>query len=346
MHRDPRGLFSWCAHHPWTVAFVLSGVLALGVVCSVGIGAVTLAPGRVWLALVSPGSATPTDVTIVWDLRLPRTLLAAITGAALAASGAAFQGLFRNPLADPFVIGASSGAAFGATLAIMLGLGGSFLGLGPVPVAAFAGAIGAVALVYMLAGTGSATSVGTLLLAGSALGTVLSAVVSFLMISGEQPWIQVFSWLLGGFSGRSWPHLALVAPYVLIGVGGVWLLARPLDALTGGDDAARSLGLPLAGARLAIVATASLAAAASVAVSGIIGFVGLIAPHIARVVLGGSHGRLIPVSGLLGAILLVIADCVARSVLAPVEIPVGIITALLGGPFFLFVLRTRGLRLA
>jgi iron complex transport system permease protein len=316
---------------------LLAAVLAV----SLGMGAISLSPRRIFAALLHPSSAPGSDVTILWNLRLPRTLLAAMTGAALAAAGAAFQGLFRNPLADPFIIGASSGAAFGATLALMLGFGSTLLGLGPVPLAAFVGALVTVFVVYALAGSGSAP-VGALLLCGSALGTMLSAVVSFMLISKEQPWFTVFSWLLGGFSGRSWNHVWASAPYLAAGIVALWAAARPLDALAGGDEAASSLGLNVGWARTLIVAAASLATAASVAVAGTVGFVGLIAPHMARLLFGGGHARLIPMSAVLGAILLVAADNLARTILAPTEVPVGIITAALGGPFFLYLLRTRG----
>jgi len=322
----------------------LLALLGVVIVLSLGLGAVKVSPARIAALIGDPTAATTSEATILWQLRLPRTLLAAACGAALAVSGTGFQALFRNPLADPFVIGASSGAAFGAAVAVLLGLDIAMGGLSPVPAAAFVGAIGAVALVYALAGLGQTASAGMLLLAGSALGTMLSALVSFLMISGEQPWLHILNWMLGGFSGRSWLHCRVALPPLLLAVAGMWLLARPLDVLVGGDDAARSLGLSIRRARLAIVGVASLATAVSVSVAGVIGFVGLIAPHIARTLIGGGHRRLIPASALLGAIIMVAADAVARSVLAPIEVPVGIITALLGGPFFLFVLRTRGAR--
>lgn len=333
-------------HRRATWIFPLLAMLLVAVLgISLGLGAIKVPPSRIWAALASQTTAAESDVTIIWHLRLPQALLAAAVGAALAASGTGFQGLFRNPLADPFVIGASSGAAFGATLAIILGFETLSLILGPVPLAAFVGALAAVLIAYLLAGTGPGSSVGTLLLAGSALGTMLTVLVSFLMISGEQPWFQVFNWILGGFSGRSWAHLWIALPHLLLAIFGLWLLSRPLDALVGGDDAARSLGLRVRTARFAIVAVASLATAVSVAVAGVIGFVGLIAPHTARALIGGGHRRLIPASALLGAILMVAADAIARSALAPIEVPVGIVTALMGGPFFLVILRRRGIRI-
>lgn len=333
----------------YSAAWMIAGLavlLVVAVVLSVGFGAVSVSLTRIWALVLDPTSAAPGDLTIIWQLRLPRTLLAATVGAALAVSGAGFQALFRNPLADPFVIGASSGAAFGAAVVIMLGFDLSVRWLSPVPGAAFAGAVGAVALVYLLAGFGRNASAGMLLLAGSALGTMLSAMVSFLMISGDQPWLQILNWMMGGFSGRSWLHCQVAMPPLLLTIAALWLLARPLDALVGGEEAARSLGLPIRRTRLAVVAFSSLATAVSVSVAGVIGFVGLIAPHIARLLMGGGHQRQIPASALLGALLMVCADALARSVLAPVEVPVGIVTALLGGPFFLFVLRTQGTRFA
>lgn len=323
----------------------LSGLLLVTLVASLGLGAVSLTPGQVLevLATRTPwgGSVEKVNVTIVWDLRLARALLAALIGAGLAAAGAAFQGLFRNPLADPFIVGASGGAALGATLAITAGLRWSGAGFGPVPLAAFAGAILAVFVVYLVAETGGHAPAVALLLAGAALSTVLSAAVSLLMLLNDRALHEVFTWLLGGLGGRSWSHLKASTPYLLVGLSVLWLLARPLDALASGEETAQSLGLSLPHARGAIVAAASLTTAAAVAVGGIIGFVGLIAPHAARLLFGADHHRLIPASALLGALLLLLADDLARTVVAPVELPVGIVTALLGGPFFLYLLKTR-----
>ncbi len=333
-------------HRALVLLMVASVLLVLVMAASMGFGSVFIKPQALVSAVLRASDADAVNVTIVWDLRLPRTLLAALVGGALATAGAAFQGLFRNPLADPHVIGASSGAALGATLAISFGASAGALGFGPVPLCAFAGALATVAIVYVIAETGGGASVASLLLAGTALGAMLSAMVSFLLIWREQPWFHVFSWLLGGFSNRSWHHVQTALPWLLTGMGALWLMARPLDALLGGDDAARSLGLPIRAARLVLVAAAGLAVAAAVAVSGIIGFVGLIAPHIARWLVGAGHARLMPMSALLGAMLLVLADTFARTILSPGEIPVGIVTAALGGPFFLYLLKTRGRRLA
>lgn len=322
---------------------LLTGGLACALVLSLGIGSVPLAPARVVHALLRPNdqAVRTADIAIVWDLRLARALLAACVGAGLAGAGAAFQGLFRNPLADPFVIGASGGAALGATVAIVLG--GAVAGSGvSVPLAAFGGALLAVALVFGIAQSSGDESATALLLAGAALSTMLGALVSLLMLFNDRQLQEIFAWLLGSFSGRSWPQLALSAPPLLLGLVALWLLARPLDALLSGEETARSLGMPLGRTRAVIIAAASLTTAAAVAASGIIGFVGLIAPHIARLLCGASHARLIPASALIGALLMLLADSAARSMLPPLELPVGIVTAVIGGPFFLWLLARRG----
>jgi iron complex transport system permease protein len=327
--------------------FIIMAILLLAliavIIISLGVGAVYIPPQRVVDALLHPNvaSAHSTDVAIVRELRLPRIVLAAAIGAGLAAAGAAFQGLFRNPLADPFVVGASSGASLGATLAIILGLNWHFAGFGPVPLAALIGALLAVFTVYNIAELGGNAPAISLLLAGAALSTLLSALVSLLMLMSDDTLHQVFSWTLGGLSGRSWPHLVSSAPSLIIGLGALFLMTRPLDALASGDEVAQSLGLPLRQARGLIVAAASLTTAAAVAAGGVIGFVGLIAPHVARLLFGSPHRRVVPGSILIGAILLLLADDIARTILAPMELPVGIVTSILGGTFFLYLLKSR-----
>ncbi len=270
---------------------LLLGLLVLASIVSVAVGAVVLPLPRVLRALLQPRAVgvQATDATIVWDIRLGRVLLAALIGAGLAVSGTALQGLFRNPLADPFVIGASSGAALGATLAIVSGFG-------PVSLVAFVGALLAVTAAYSIAEIGGVVPATALLLAGAALNTFLSAIVALVMLFNEQSAYAVLNWLLGGLSGRSWSQLSASLPYMAIGLSVLWLLARPLDALAFGDETAQSLGLPLGRARGVIVAAASLTTAAAVAAGGTIGFVGLIAPHAARLLVGAEHARLIPAS--------------------------------------------------
>lgn len=309
---------------------VLAAVLALAGAGSLLVGSASIPAGKAAEILLGAGSSL--DRTILLDLRLPRVLLAIVVGAGLAGAGTAYQGLFLNPLADPFVIGASSGAALGATVAILLGVSG-------LPFAAFLGSLGAVGLVYLLGGSGGSSSPLTLLLAGAAVSTIVGALVSLLMILNDQSLGVIFNWLLGGLSTATWRELGYGAPMIAVGIAALALFSRPLDALALGDDTARSLGLSVGTFRLAIVLAATLTTAAAVAAAGIIGFVGLVAPHAARRIVGGRSSRLLPASCFLGALLLLLADGAARGLAAPREIPVSIVTALVGGPFFLLLLR-------
>ncbi len=317
---------------------VLLAVLAVVATASLGVGSVRLSPARILAALSGEGS----DATIVRDLRAPRVILAALVGLALGAAGAAYQGLFRNPLADPYVIGASSGSALGATL-VMVSLGGAgALGFGAVSLGAFLGAMAAAGLVYASTAWWGPAPIVTLLLAGTAVSSSLGAVVWLLMVLNNEELARIVLWMMGSLAGRGWATVLGGTPYIVVGFAGLCVLARPLDALSLGERQAAALGLPLRRMSGFVVAAASLATAAAVAVAGIIGFVGLIAPHVARAFVGARHRYLIPASGLAGAILLVLADDLARTVVAPVELPVGILTAILGGPFFLIVLRRSG----
>jgi len=316
---------------------VFAGLISLLVIVgllSLGMGAVNISPSET-LAALRGNPVKPSHLTILWDFRVARVLLAILCGSSLASAGAAFQGLFRNPLADPYIVGASGGAALGATLAVVLGDSGAIV---PIGVAGFIGALAAVLLVYAIAEASNYGSVVALLLAGAAMSTMLSAIVSMLLILSDEVLHEIFAWLMGGFSGRSWPHLAQSGAAAGLGIAIIWLMARALDALSAGESSAEALGLNLRRARLLIVIGASLATAAAVAASGIIGFVGLIAPHLARRLIGAGHAGVIPASMLLGSILLLFADDLARTVAAPLELPVGVFTALLGGPFFLFLL--------
>jgi iron complex transport system permease protein len=320
-------------------AFLLLGLgaaLALAAVFSLAVGSTDIPARRTLEILTTSGPSL--ERTILVDLRLPRIFLAIVVGAGLAGAGTAYQGLFLNPLADPFVIGASSGAALGATTSILLNLGA-------LPLAAFLGALGAVGLVYLLGGSGggggSSSPLG-LLLAGAAVSTIVGSLVSLLMILNDKSLGVIFNWLLGGLSTATWRELGYGAPMIGAGLVMLWLLSRPLDALALGDDTASSLGLSVVGFRFAIVLAATIATAAAVATAGIIGFVGLVAPHAARLIVGGRNGRLLPASCLFGALLLLLADDAARILAEPREIPVSIVTALVGGPFFLYLLRRRG----
>jgi iron complex transport system permease protein len=326
--------------------------LLFGLLLAAGAGGLLVGSVRVSAAdvvsilLGRPSPTTESDRIIIREIRLPRVLLAAAAGAGLAAAGAAYQGLFRNPLADPFIIGSASGAALGATLVLALDLFEGTLGLSAVALGAFVGALSAAVVVYALAGAGRGLSLAAILLTGAAVGNLLSAGVWVVLALDDRPMRQVFAWLTGSFIGKGWPELAATAPWLVVGIAGVWLLSRPLDALTGGEESARLLGLPVRAAAWAVLAFGCMATAAAVAAGGIIGFVGLMAPHLARALVGHRHILLIPAAALVGATLLLLADTGARVALQglraaedPTELPVGVVTALLGAPFFLYVLR-------
>ena len=279
---------------------------------------------------------------IVLDIRLPRVMTAGIVGASLAFSGAAYQGVFRNPLASPYLLGVASGAALGAAIAIISPLDAGTYGFGWVPLFAFVGGGVTVVLVYGLSRSADGVVTNTsLILAGVALSAILGAVTSFIMLTGGQRAQPIFSFLFGTLNTASWERLALGAPYLVIGGAVVLAYARLLNVMQLDEDQARQLGVDVARTRLIVLAASSLVAAAAVAIAGVIGFVGLIIPHIVRLAFGSDHRQLLPLSALLGASFLIGTDVLARTLIAPQEIPVGIITAVAGGPFFLYLLRTR-----
>lgn len=323
----------------WATAAVLVALLALAAVFSATVGSVSLSPPELLGALGLGPRADATARTIVLQIRLPRIALAATVGAALAGAGTVFQGLFRNPMADPYIIGVSAGAALGATAAIVLNVSFAILGVSAVTLLAFVGALLVTLLVYRLAWFRGDVVVEHLLLAGVAVGAFLAAIISALQLLGGESLQQVLFWLMGGFSGRTWDHVGLAAPYVVAGFIVAAVLARDLNLLVLGDETARALGVQTNRVRALLIAAGSLMAAAGVAVSGLIGFVGLVVPHLMRLLVGPDHRRLLPVAALAGALLLLLADTVARTIAPPTEIPVGIVTAALGAPFFLFLLR-------
>ena len=320
---------------------LLMGVCLLGV----GIGTVGISPASTirligWkLGLTAYPQGVPASTAVIlFELRVPRVLLGVMVGGALAASGAVFQSLFRNPMADPAIVGVSSGAALGAVAVILLG-GGVYAGGLAVPVAAFLGALAVAFLVYRLARIGPAVQVATLLLAGIAVAAVVSAVISLAMtLAGEQI-RSIYFWLLGGLAGRGWGTLQAALPLVALGLVMAILSLRDLNVMALGEERAAQLGVEIERFKRTTLATGALLAGAAVSVAGVIGFVGLITPHILRLLLGADHRRLIPASVLGGGALMVLADLVARTAVAPEEIPVGAVTALLGGPFFLYLLR-------
>lgn len=277
--------------------------------------------------------------TIFFDIRLPHAVLMALTGMALGGSGAAYQGLFRNPLADPYIIGVASGAGLGAILAMTAHWPTTALGMAAIPIAAFVGALITVALVYSIARVGRTTPVTTLLLAGVAVGTFASALTSMLMLLSQSELHRAIAWLLGGFAIGGWQPVFASLPYLGIGLGALVLLGRPLNVLQFGDEEALQLGLDVEKFKLVVVAAASLVAATAVSFSGIIAFVGLVVPHLVRILWGFDYRRLIPLATIGGGAVLLAADVIARTILAPRDLPVGIVTSVAGAPFFLWLLR-------
>ena len=319
------------------VAALLAGVL----VGPVDIGIVDIAKSALarvpFLDVTSPLS--PTEEAIVWELRIPRVALGAVVGATLALAGATYQGVFRNPLADPYLLGVAAGAGLGATLAIAYGPGSGqryFL-----PLAAFAGAVLAVGAAYLIGTSfrGEHTAA-TLILAGVTVAAFFTAVQTLVQQENSETLNEVYSWLLGSLSTAGWHEVTLVLPYVALASIVLFLHRRTLDVLAVGDDEARSLGVDVARVRLLLVASATLATAAAVAVAGLIGFVGIVVPHLVRLTVGSSYRVVIPLSVAVGAAFLVFADVVARTILAPAELPIGVVTAFIGAPFFALVLRT------
>jgi iron complex transport system permease protein len=327
--------------------FLLNGILlVLALLLSVAVGSVFIPPEALAGLLLGrlPGIQISADwpeafSIILFRIRLPHTALVTLTGAALAGSGAAYQGLFRNPLADPYLIGVASGAGLGAVLAMASPLSGRWLGLYTVPVAAFLGAMLTVGIVYSLARAGRQIPMTTLILAGVAVGSFASALTSFLMLRSHGELRRTLAWLLGGFSIGGWEPVLAVTPYILIGLLVLGFSGHALNVLQFGDEQAEQLGLRVERTKLILIAAASLVTAAAVSFSGIIGFVGLIVPHLVRLLWGSDYRRLIPLSVLGGATALLVADLLARVVMAPEELPVGVLTALAGAPFFLWVLR-------
>lgn len=329
----------------------LAGILLAAIVLGATFGSVSITPSALAeMTLNRLGLAQfvvtwrPQDEVIFFDLRLPRVIAAALVGLALATAGALFQGLLRNPLADPYVIGTSGGASLGAVIGIMLSTPLTLLGFGVVPLAAFVGALGAMALVYQIARIGGRTPVVTLLLAGFAVSTMLGYSVSFLLIVNDRLQLnlpRVYAWLLGGITVSAWSQLLVIGPLIALTALASLSFGRSLNALSLGEEMAAQLGVPIEREKLLLIVAGSLLTAAAVSISGLIGFVGLIVPHIIRLGCGPDNRLLLPASGLAGAAFLVVADLLARTIITPTELPVGILTAFLGGPFFLYLLRSR-----
>lgn len=339
--------YSQRRRHLFTWVGCLCLVLLGSVPVAVGIGPVAIAPGTVADIIIghlvpahSARGASDAEKTIVWLVRMPRVLLAAVVGAGLALAGVALQAMVRNVLADPYILGVTSGASTGAAATILFGLG-TALGISSVALSAFAGAAFATAALFLLARVGGHITSVRLLLAGVSIGYVLSAVTSFLIFASDSPHgaRAVLFWLLGSLSKARWSSLLAAAAAVAVVLIVLVLWARRFDALAIGDDTARTLGTSPERFRVQALLLVSLCVGAVVAVSGGIGFVGLIVPHVARLCVGGSHRRVFPVAALLGAIFLIWADVLARVAFAPRELPLGIVTAVLGAPLLFLLVR-------
>jgi iron complex transport system permease protein len=327
---------------------IAAAFLVAAMLFSALVGAADLNPLATVAALLDripfirlPSHLSPLDRAVLFEIRLPRIVLCAMVGALLSVAGAGYQGVFRNPLVDSGMLGASAGAGLGATLAIVY-LGGA--GPAAVPVAAFAGSLAGVAIAY---GAGAARSPGTatLLLAGVAVGMFLTAVQTFVLQRSAQDLQAVYSWLLGSLSGATWRQCVEILPYSAVSVAIVLVHGRQLDVLSVGDEEARGLGMHPGRVRLIVVAACALAAASAVAVSGLIGFVGIVVPHVVRRLAGTSYRLVLPLSLLGGAGFLVLADTLARTVLSPAELPIGVVTAVIGSPVFIWILHsTRAVR--
>ena len=314
-----------------TLRWALAGVAALVVALLAGLA---LGPTAIPLGDVLDGGLTPLDEAVLWELRAPRVALGALVGGTLAIAGGAYQAVFRNPLADPYLLGAAAGAGLGATVAIV------YAGAVPLPLAAFAGATAAVGGAYVLGRSVGGRDTATLILAGVAMAAFLTALQTLLLQSDTDNVRSVYTWLLGRLSAAGWSDVLLAAPYAAISVAAILAHRRVLDVLRVGDDEALALGVPVGRVRLLVVGAATLGTAAAVAVSGLIGFVGIVVPHAVRLLAGTSYRIVLPLSVLFGAAFLVLADLGARTALAPAELPIGVVTACIGAPFFVVVLRT------
>jgi iron complex transport system permease protein len=337
---SPRGLapFSVGAAAAFLALAVTVGVLVGPI--DLGIGPVVSSVGeRLHIPGVS-SSLSATEESILWDIRMPRVVLAALVGGTLALAGATYQGVFRNPLADPYLLGVAAGAGLGATLAIAY-LPPGLRGQEFIPVAAFVGGTAAVLLTYSVGrSAGRERDAATLVLAGVTVASFFTALQTFVQQQNSDLQQQVFSWILGSIPSSGWSDVVLVLPYVAVAAGVMLAHRRVVDVLNLGDDEASSLGVDVRRTRLLLVAAATVGTAAAVSIAGLIAFVGIIVPHAIRLLVGTGYRALLPLSVVAGAGFLVLADVIARTALAPAEVPIGVVTAFFGAPFFALVLRT------
>jgi iron complex transport system permease protein len=327
------------------IPFAACAVVGIAIV-AIGLGSVAIPPLTVFKVLWAQlpfTNVTPdwpaTYETIVLQIRLPRVLLVALTGASLAISGATYQGLFRNPLADPYLIGVASGAGLGAIIAVAWDVPRALFGATAIPIFAFACAVITVTLVYGLGRIGPRAPTTTLIMAGVALGTLTSSLATFIMVSLNQQAVRVLNFLLGGYGGAGWDAIIAILPFAALGSLVMLAYARPLNVLLFDEEQAQQLGIHVERVKIILIAAATLCTAAAVSFSGLIGFVGLVVPHAMRLLCGPDHRRLLPLSAWAGAGFLMLADLLARTLIAPQELPLGIVTAFVGVPFFLYLLR-------
>jgi iron complex transport system permease protein len=334
----------------WRVSlYSIAGLAAAGLVIALlalTVGSVRIPFTTVWGVLIShlpfiniARNWPSTSDMIITSIRLPRILMAGTVGAALGVAGATYQGLFRNPLADPYLIGVAQGAALGAVIGFLLPV--TFLGTNFIPLLAFAGALAAVSVVYLVARVGKALPMTTLILAGMAIGSFLISVTSYITLISADKMPGILTWLIGRFSMSNWDQFKLIAPYIVIGILVILLFARPLNVMQLDEEQAQQLGINVERTKLILLAAATLITAAAVCFVGTIGFVGIIVPHAVRLVWGPDHRSLLPLSAIGGAILMIVADTASRTLIPSSEIPVGVITAFVGAPFFLILLRRR-----
>jgi iron complex transport system permease protein len=333
-------------HRVALVAAATVVALSAAVVCGLVIGPTSIGTTRVIGDVFSHvgighSTLTPLQSIIVWQIRAPRMVLGLLAGAMLAVAGGTYQGVFRNPLADPYLLGVAAGAGLGATIAIA-DVGGGLSTPSWTPILAFGGAMIAVAFTWIVGGRGLRSSTATLILAGVAVASLLTSVQTFLLQKSTPESIaRVYIWLLGSLASANWGSVTLVLPYVVVCVILCVIAGRALDVMSVGEDESRSLGVPVRRVRFVVIAASSLGTAAIVSAVGLVGFVGIIVPHIVRLLVGTSYRRILPISVIFGAAFLVFADTIARTIMAPSELPLGVVTAAIGAPVFVIVLSLR-----
>ncbi len=331
------------------IIMILLALLIISMIISTGVGTAAISPRQILEILLGgiplfedffASTVSRTQELIILQVRLPRLMTGLLVGSALAMSGTTYQGLFKNPMADPFILGVSSGAGLGAAISIVLRANFP-LGLWTTPLLAFIGGILTTALVFSLAKTGNKVPVTTLLLAGIATSSFLSAITSFIMVIFTEDMHQIVFWLMGGLGNRNWSHILSVLPYILVGSAVIFVYSRDLNIMLLGEETAHHLGVDVERLKIILLIAASMIASAAVSISGIIGFVGLIIPHMMRMIVGPDHRFLYPSTAIFGGTFLILMDTLARRIIAPGELPVGIITSFFGAPFFIYLLKKK-----